>query len=372
MLAERKPKAAQPPRSPARQRAGCRARRRRPSPLGGRRAGHGGARPRLGGRRGDHELHEHVEPERDDRRGAARAERRQARAQGEAVGEDQPRARLAGRHGVSARRRGCSSISPSSASTSSATAARPASATAVRCPSRCRRIVKDRNLVVASVLSGNRNFEGRIQSQVRANYLASPPLVVAYALAGQDADRPDDASRSAPTPPAQPVYLQGHLADRARDPGDDAELGQVGDVPRASTPHVFDGDERWRSLPVPTGERFEWTDDSTYIRNPPFFEGMTREPAPPTDITRRARAGGARRQRHDRSHFAGRLDPGRQPGREVPDRQGRAAARLQLVRRASRQPRSDDARHVREHPPAQSARAWHRRRLDDAPAARTR
>ena len=128
---------------------------------------------------------------------------------------------------------------------------------------------------------------------------------------------------------------------------------------------VFDGDERWRSLPIPTGERFEWSDDSTYIRNPPFFEHLTHDPVPPADITRRARARRARRQRHDGSHLAGGLDSGRQPGGEVPDRQGRAAGRLQLVRRAARQPRGDDARHVREHPAAQPARARDRGRLDD-------
>ncbi len=93
-------------------------------------------------------------------------------------------------------------------------------------------LVKERNLIVASVLSGNRNFEGRIQSQVRANYLASPPLVVAYAIAGKMqvdlTTEPigEDASGSA-------GHAQGHLADRARDSGSDAELGAVGDVPGA-------------------------------------------------------------------------------------------------------------------------------------------
>ena len=145
----------------------------------------------------------------------------QARADGEAVGEDQPRARLAHRHRVLQGGRPARGTSPSSASTSSATAARPASATAARCPSRCRSIVKDKNLVVASVLSGNRNFEGRIQSQVRANYLASPPLVVAYALAGRmqvdltTEPLGTDRNGAAGVP-------QGHLAERARDPGDDA------------------------------------------------------------------------------------------------------------------------------------------------------
>ena len=83
-------------------------------------------------------------------------------------------------------------------------------------------IVRDRNLVVASVLSGNRNFEGRIQSQVRANYLASPPLVVAYALAGQDADRPDVRAARRRISDGEPVYLQDIWPTGARDPGDDA------------------------------------------------------------------------------------------------------------------------------------------------------
>ncbi len=91
-------------------------------------------------------------------------------------------------------------------------------------------VVRDKNLVVASVLSGNRNFEGRIQSQVRANYLASPPLVVAYALAGKM--QIDMTSEPLGTgSDGKPVYLARHLADRTRDPGDDAEVGQVGDVP---------------------------------------------------------------------------------------------------------------------------------------------
>ena len=89
--------------------------------------------------------------------------------------------------------------------------------------------------------------------------------------------------------------------------------------------HVFDGDERWRSLPVPTGERFDWDDDSTYIRNPPFFEDLTHEPAPPADIRGARVLARARRQRHDRSHLAGRIDSGRQPGREVSDRARRDA-----------------------------------------------
>ena len=143
-------------------------------------------------------------------------------------------------------------------------------------------IVKDRNLIVASVLSGNRNFEGRIQSQVRANYLASPPLVVAYALAGKM--QIDLTSEPLGEDTAgQPVYLKD-LWPTEREI-QETMLGAVrSEMFRSSYAHVFDGDERWRSLPVPTGERFAWDESSTYIRNPPFFETLTREPAPGSDI----------------------------------------------------------------------------------------
>ena len=148
-------------------------------------------------------------------------------------------------------------------------------------------IVRDRNLIVASVLSGNRNFEGRIQSQVRANYLASPPLVVAYALAGKmqiDLTTEPLGHDAA----GDPVLLKDIWpAEREIQ---EAMLGSVrSEMFREQYAHVFEGDERWRSLPIPQGERFEWTDDSTYIRNPPFFEGLTAEPTPPADI-RGARA----------------------------------------------------------------------------------
>ncbi len=143
-------------------------------------------------------------------------------------------------------------------------------------------IVKDRNLIVASVLSGNRNFEGRIQSQVRANYLASPPLVVAYALAGRmqiDLTTEPLGEDSA----GQPVYLKD-LWPSEREIQETMLKSVRSEMFRESYATVFDGDARWRSLPSPVGERFVWDDDSTYIRNPPFFEGLTLEPVPPADI----------------------------------------------------------------------------------------
>jgi aconitate hydratase len=149
-------------------------------------------------------------------------------------------------------------------------------------PDAVSQIVKEQNLVVTSVLSGNRNFEGRIQSQVRANYLASPPLVVAYALAG----RMQIDLTSEPLghdPQGQPVYLKD-IWPPEREIQETMLRSVRSEMFREKYAHVFDGDDRWRSLPVPTGERFDWSDDSTYIRNPPFFENLTDEPAPPSDI----------------------------------------------------------------------------------------
>lgn len=138
--------------------------------------------------------------------------------------------------------------------------------------------VKDGNLVVAAVLSGNRNFEGRVNPQVKANYLASPPLVVAYALAGTvDLDLTQDPIGV--DQDGKPVYLSEIWPT----------LPEVAAVASASVTreqfqsrygNVFAGNEHWRALVVPEGDRFEWKDASTYIRLPSFFENMTAEPAP--------------------------------------------------------------------------------------------
>jgi len=143
--------------------------------------------------------------------------------------------------------------------------------------------VEARNLVVASVLSGNRNFEGRIQQQVRANYLASPPLVVAYALAGW-------MTMDLTTEPlgigtdGTPVYLRD-IWPTEREIQETMLRAVNAEMFREQYADVFGGDARWRSLNVPTGDRFVWEEDSTYIRNPPFFEGLSLEPTPPTNIT---------------------------------------------------------------------------------------
>jgi aconitate hydratase len=149
-------------------------------------------------------------------------------------------------------------------------------------PEEISKAVADNDLAVVSVLSGNRNFEGRINPDVKMNYLASPPLVVAYALAGtMDIDMQREALGSRPD--GTPVYLR----DIWPAPADVAAV--VRDAVAAEMfsrdyADVFDGDDRWRALPVPTGDTFTWDDASTYVRRPPYFEGMTDEPEPVTDV----------------------------------------------------------------------------------------
>ena len=137
------------------------------------------------------------------------------------------------------------------------------------------------DLVAAAVLSGNRNFEGRINPQVRANYLASPPLVVAYALAGtMDFDPEKDALGT--DAKGAKVFLRDvwPTQDEVR-----AAVQRVtSDMFREEYGKVFDGDAHWKSMPVPTGDLYAWDASSTYIKAPPFFDGMQKEPGKPTDI----------------------------------------------------------------------------------------
>jgi len=136
--------------------------------------------------------------------------------------------------------------------------------------------IDENNLVVASVLSGNRNFEGRINPDVRANYLMSPPLVVAFALAGRiDLDMHKDAIAN--DKQGKPVYLADLWPSR-REVEEAIAKSISSDMFRRSYGEVYHGDERWRSLPVPKGETYAWEKDSTYIRQAPYFEGMTVKP----------------------------------------------------------------------------------------------
>ena len=143
--------------------------------------------------------------------------------------------------------------------------------------------VTEGELVVASVLSGNRNFEGRIQQEVRANYLASPPLVVAYALAGRiDIDLQHDPLGTGKD--GKPVFLRD-IWPTSREVDEVVRTSIKSAMFRKSYGEVFTGDERWRGLPVPAGDRFAWEPDSTYIRRAPYFDGMPAAPVPVRDIT---------------------------------------------------------------------------------------
>jgi aconitate hydratase len=143
--------------------------------------------------------------------------------------------------------------------------------------------VDDNDLVVASVLSGNRNFEGRINPDCRMNYLASPPLVVAYALAGtMDIDLLDDPLGD--DADGNPVYLRD-LWPSSEEVSETIRQAVQSDMFRKSYGQVFEGDERWNSLDTPTGDSFAWDEDSTYVRHPPYFDDMPASPEPLTDIT---------------------------------------------------------------------------------------
>ena len=147
--------------------------------------------------------------------------------------------------------------------------------------------VREHGLVVASVLSGNRNFEGRIQQDVRANYLASPPLVVAYALAGtMNLDL--TSSPLGKGSDGKDVYLKD-IWPTSQEVQQAMLTSVTAESFRRQYAQVFEGDARWRHLPVPTGDRFQWEGESTYIRRPPFLENLTPEPSPRADI-RNARA----------------------------------------------------------------------------------
>jgi aconitate hydratase len=142
--------------------------------------------------------------------------------------------------------------------------------------------VQENDLAVVSVLSGNRNFEGRINPDVKMNYLASPPLVIAYALAGtMDWDPMTEPLGT--TPDGEPVTLADIWPDAA-EVAHVVESSIDEDMFTTDYADVFAGDDRWRSLPTPTGDTFAWDQDSTYVRKPPYFDGMQPEPAPVTDI----------------------------------------------------------------------------------------
>ena len=233
---------------------------------------------RLGGHRRDHLVHQHLEPVGDDRRRPARQERRGARPALAALGQDEPRPGLARGHRLPRARRPLPYLDA---------AGLPARRLRLHDLHRQLRAAAGPGgggastkgeLAVASVLSGNRNFEGRIHPQVRASYLASPPLVVAYALAGHDRRRPDEraarhrARRRAGLPAR-------HLAQPRRGARDRSSAPSCRAVRHRVRPHLG-GRRALAGARRPTGALFDWDADSTYVREPPFFERPGPEPAP--------------------------------------------------------------------------------------------
>jgi aconitate hydratase len=143
------------------------------------------------------------------------------------------------------------------------------------------KVVDENNLVVAAVLSGNRNFEGRVHSEVRANYLASPPLVVAYALAGRmDIDLYNEPFGN--DSKGKPVYLRD-IWPSQREIHDAVARCVEPEMFAHVYSEVFQGDSRWNNLVVPEGDLYGWNPASTYVQNPPYFEDMAAKPAPVTD-----------------------------------------------------------------------------------------
>src|SRR6185312_12116123 len=149
--------------------------------------------------------------------------------------------------------------------------------------------VESGKLVVAAVLSGNRNFEGRINPMTRFNYLMSPPLVVAYAIAG----RMDIDFETEPLAIGKdgPVFLRD-VWPSPKEVEDEILRSVRADMFRKQYANVFEGDETWRSLPIPEGDLYAWDENSTYVKNPPYFEGMTM--TPPGLATKQAHAAASR------------------------------------------------------------------------------
>jgi aconitate hydratase len=150
-------------------------------------------------------------------------------------------------------------------------------------PEEISKAINDNDLSVSAVLSGNRNFEGRINPDVKMNYLASPPLVIAYALAGSmDFDFESDPLGK--DKEGNEVFLKD-IWPSQKEISDTIASAINREMFVTNYADVFKGDERWQNLPTPSGNTFEWNEDSTYVRKPPYFDGMSAEPQPVADIT---------------------------------------------------------------------------------------
>ena len=178
------------------------------------------------------------------------------------------------------------------------------------------KVVNEEGLVAAAVLSGNRNFEGRVSPDVQANYLASPPLVVAYALAGTV--NKDLSSEPIGTgSDGQPVFLKD-IWPTNQEIQEFIAKNITNEMFKSRYANVFAGDENWQSIETSTGLTYNWDSGSTYVQNPPYFEGMTMETTPGRRHRRSPHPGPVRRQDHDRPHLSGRFDQKGQPRWRLP------------------------------------------------------
>ncbi len=224
--------------------------------------------------------------------------------------------------------------------------------------------INDNDLVAAAVLSGNRNFEGRVNADVRANYLASPPLVVAYSIAGnmnvdlaKDPLGTDDKGKK--------VFLKD-IWPSNKEIGAFVAKNVTKSIFAKKYADVFKGDTHWRKIAVKGGLTYTWDDRSTYVQNPPYFEGMEKRQKPLEDIVEARVLALLLELDHHRPHLAGRLHQAGQPGGRIPARPPGAAEGLQPVRHAARQSSGDDARHLRQHPSEEPDGAGRRGRLHRA------
>ena len=321
-----------------------------------------GAASRLRRDRGHHQLHQHIQSVGDAGGRSGGEEGRRKGPANEAVGQDEPGARLEGRDGLPDR-------------------SRPdAVAGGAALPSgrlRLHHLHRQQRAVAGGDLRGNRRQRpgrgGRAERQPqlrgpRPSRGAGQLPRLAAAGRGLRPGRPrgrrsQDRSLSARARTASRSTCKD-LWPTQQEVRDAVAKSVHSDMFTKEYGEVFKGDEHWQSLPMPEGDLFRWDAKSTYVKNPPYFDGMKPKPDAGEGHKRRPRLGGAGRQHHDRPHLAGRLHQEGRPRRQVPDRARRRAAGLQLLRLAPRQRRGDGARHVRQRPPAQPAGAGHGGRRD--------
>ncbi len=224
--------------------------------------------------------------------------------------------------------------------------------------------VEEGDLVVAAVLSGNRNFEGRVNPHTRANYLASPPLCVAYALAGNiKVDLINDPIGTGSD--GQPVYLKD-IWPSNQEIADTIQASLTPEMFRQRYSNVFAGPPEWQSIETATGQTYSWMEGSTYVKLPPLFEDMKPEPAPVSDVHgARPLAILGNSITTDHISPAGSIKKNSPAGEYLTGLSG-PSGRLQLLRRPPRQPRSHDARHLRQHPHQERDGARRRRRHHQA------